>query len=164
MPHVVAPTNRGRTARFVSAIALVGAILLPVLASATPPTPLNVLFVANGYYTQENDIENHFLDLGYTVTLVRSSIEDSVIVLLSNHLQIPSPNVLARTAGLSMPWLLSSSASTNTDGYGPYIIDRYTQHDGLTGNIGLYHTVSVWHGGLFTPYGVYTGYEEITWP
>ncbi|MCK9459224.1 MAG: hypothetical protein M0R80_06260 [Proteobacteria bacterium] len=71
MSHDVASTNRGRTVRFVSAIAIVGALLLPVLASATPPTPLNVMFVANGWCSQEDDIENHFLDLGYNITLIK---------------------------------------------------------------------------------------------
>ena len=71
MPHEVESTNRGRTVRFVSAIALVGVIFLPMLASATPPTPLNVLFVANGWCSQEDAIENHFLDLGYNVTRIK---------------------------------------------------------------------------------------------
>jgi len=47
-------------------------LLLPSLTLALdPPDPLNVLFVANGYYDQEDDLEDHFLDLGCTVTKMK---------------------------------------------------------------------------------------------
>jgi hypothetical protein len=39
-------------------------------AAADPPTPVSVLFVANGYYQQETIIRNHLLSSGaYTVTV-----------------------------------------------------------------------------------------------
>jgi hypothetical protein len=57
--------------RIVTALTLMAMIVLPRASSATPPTPLNVLFVANGWCSQEDDIENHFLDLGYNVTLIK---------------------------------------------------------------------------------------------
>jgi hypothetical protein len=50
--------------------ALISALVLPRV-SAAAPTPRNVLLVANGYYTQENDLEDHFLDLGYSVTRMK---------------------------------------------------------------------------------------------
>ncbi|MFO8072531.1 MAG: hypothetical protein R6V85_14385, partial [Polyangia bacterium] len=34
-----------------------------------PPDPLEVLFVANGWYDQEDDIEAHLLDLDHEVTV-----------------------------------------------------------------------------------------------
>ncbi|MFO8073387.1 MAG: hypothetical protein R6V85_16095 [Polyangia bacterium] len=50
---------------------------------------------------------------------------------------------------------------TNTSGYGPYIIDAYSDdiYDG-GGSVNIWHTVSVWGYG---PYGVYTGEEDIPW-
>jgi hypothetical protein len=52
--------------RALALVALTGALLTPRFAAAAP-TPRNVLLVANGYYTQKNDLEDHFLDLGYSV-------------------------------------------------------------------------------------------------
>ncbi len=59
---------------------------------------------------------------------------------------------------------------TNTSGYGPYIIDAYSDDsypgEGPRGDIVLWHTVSVWNGKAppdNTPYGVYTGKEVIPW-
>ena len=94
--------------------------------------------------------------------LIRSGSDESVIVLLSNHL-VGNENIRARTARLSTPWLVSdpSEPDPGTKGYGPYIIDKYIEHDGGVGDIGLYHVISVWGDG---PYGVYTGYEEVAWP
>ncbi len=100
--------------------------------------------------------------------LIRSASEESVIVLLSNHVMNDPDenNVRARTARLSTPWIVSghSEPYPGTKGYGPYIIDEYIEHDGYTGDIGLYHVITVWEGNDYTPYGVYTGYEEVTWP
>ncbi|MFO8071333.1 MAG: hypothetical protein R6V85_05600, partial [Polyangia bacterium] len=45
-------------------------LLLPRLGLAVdPPDPLSVLFVADGWYQQEDDIETHLLDLGHDVTV-----------------------------------------------------------------------------------------------
>ena len=103
--------------------------------------------------------------MGLSAKLIRSASEESVIVLLSNH-DVPISNIRARTARLSTPWIVSEPEPTltGTRGYGPYIIDEYIEHDGYTGDIGLYHVISVWEGNDYTPYGVYTGYEEVTWP
>ncbi|MFO8070579.1 MAG: DUF4185 domain-containing protein [Polyangia bacterium] len=45
-------------------------LLLPRLGSAfDPPDPLSVLFVADGWYEQEDEIESHLIDLGYDVAV-----------------------------------------------------------------------------------------------
>jgi hypothetical protein len=62
---------KARFARAVAVFALLGAILAPLAAEADPPAPLNVLFVANGWCSYEDDIENHFLDLGFMVTRIK---------------------------------------------------------------------------------------------
>jgi hypothetical protein len=51
---------------------MVGIVSPSVASALDPPDPLNVLFVANGYYNQEDEIEDHFIDLGYTVTVMKS--------------------------------------------------------------------------------------------
>ncbi len=121
-------------------------------------------------YMNENEcwpyVEADRIDLfgELSAKLIRSaSSEESVIVLMSNHLMNDpdDENVRARTARLSTPWIVSGPSPTGTRGYGPYIIDEYIEHDGYTGDIGLYHVISVWGDG---PYGVYTGYEEVAWP
>ena len=51
-------------------ILLIVVLIFPSVAAAIdPPDPLNVLFVANGWYDQEDDIEEHLLDLGCDVTV-----------------------------------------------------------------------------------------------
>jgi len=62
---------KARCVRVVAMLVLLGALIAPLAAEADPPTPLNVLFVANGWCSQEDDIENHFLDLGYSVTRIK---------------------------------------------------------------------------------------------
>jgi hypothetical protein len=62
---------KARCVRAVAVFVLLGAIVAPFAAKADSPTPLNVLFVANGWCSQEDDIESHFLDLGYNVTLIK---------------------------------------------------------------------------------------------
>ena len=62
---------KARGVRAVAMFVLLGALLAPLAAEADPPEPLNVLFVANGWCSQEDDIENHFLDLGYNVTRMK---------------------------------------------------------------------------------------------
>ncbi|EFK95364.1 hypothetical protein LDC_2629 [sediment metagenome] len=52
-------------------LALLGTIVFPSVSAATIPTSLNVLLVANGYYTQETQIYNHLLGLGFTVTKLK---------------------------------------------------------------------------------------------
>ena len=69
MSYEVSP--KARCARSVALFVLLGALLAPLAAKADPPAPLNVLFVANGWCSQEDDIENHLLDLGYTVTRMK---------------------------------------------------------------------------------------------
>ena len=69
MSYEVMP--KARCVRAVAVFVLLGTIVAPLAAQADPPTPLNVLFVANGWCSQEDDIENHFLDLGYNVTLIK---------------------------------------------------------------------------------------------
>ncbi len=117
----------------------------------------------NDCLPSQGELLNLFGEL--SAKLIRSGSEESVIVLLSNHLfySANDNNVRARTARLSTPWIVSvpSEPVPGTKGYGPYIIDEYIEHDGYTGDIGLYHTISVWRYG---PYGVYTGYEEVAWP
>ncbi|MCK9460977.1 MAG: hypothetical protein M0R80_15180 [Proteobacteria bacterium] len=69
MSYEVVP--KARCVRAIAVFVLLGALVTPLAAAADPPTPLNVLFVANGWCSQEDDIENHFLDLGYNVTRIK---------------------------------------------------------------------------------------------
>ena len=89
---------------------------------------------------------------------------ESQIVLLNNN----AGAVLSWKAPLSAPWGYDfdhlAPSLTKTKGYGPYIIDAYSDSE-YTGNpITLWHTISVWDGTTNTPYGVYTGSEVISWP
>jgi hypothetical protein len=79
--------------------------------------------------------------------------------------------VYAWTAPLSAADLGSFAAvdpwTTNTAGYGPYIIDAYSDSEYTGADIALWHTISVWQGDSPTsptPYGVYTGSEVVPWP
>jgi hypothetical protein len=125
------------------------------------------LALAGCTFSSDTDAVNAFGEM--SAKMIFSSTEENVIVLLSNHLiaEADTGNVRYRTARLSTPWLLSEPhpLSPYESGYGPYIIDRFIEHDGATGDIGLWHTISVWHGSAGnTPYGVYTGRGEVAWP
>jgi hypothetical protein len=84
--------------------------------------------------------------------------------------------VYLRTANPNAPWDLSAPMNTGNAGYGPYIIDEFTDVvpsmcDGgklpdLPGyDVSLWHTVSSWHGP-FLPgaYGVYTTNSQVCIP
>jgi hypothetical protein len=230
-------------------------LLLPSVAAALdPPDPLNVLFVANGWYDQEDDIEEHLLDLGCDVTVKKDyrvygstdlsvydlivitefapglsysalgNIESSEVpvlitegfgelsvklakfgegesayVMLSNHPIVDWPqragmvaaaavgtknnpitdhssdgfsrfdytwemgHVFFRWASGGSPWSWSEPEDTGTTGYGPYIIDAFTEltteylYPGDIHYAELWYTTSVWNGSnLPGAYGVYT--------
>ncbi|MFO8071118.1 MAG: hypothetical protein R6V85_04510, partial [Polyangia bacterium] len=143
-----------------------------------------MLFVAGGWYQQEDDIETHLLDLGHDVTVKADyqvygstdlSIYDLVVITefapnlsysaLDNQGNPSSPWNYYWKAPLHEPWghdfSTPSPHDTNTSGYGPYIIDAYsgdTYPGDAGGDIELWHTISVWGAG---PYGVYSGKEVI---
>lgn len=86
--------------------------------------------------------------------------------------------VYAWRAPLTSPWAGDygteeypdlGPVTTNTAGYGPYIIDAFSDStypgsDPTGQNVTLWHTISVWQGpGSGTPYGTYTGSEAIPW-
>jgi hypothetical protein len=103
--------------------------------------------------------------------LIRSNDPDysSEIVLLSNNDW--NEWVYFWRAPLYEPWSGMIEAvdpgETLTKGYGPYIIDAYSDDEypgtGPDGDVVLWHTISVWDGTVFRPYGVYTGEETIQW-
>jgi hypothetical protein len=123
--------------------------------------------------------------------LVRSATDplDSKVILLGNNdwsfLTLPEDQeyndlrmVYAWRAPLVTPWagdFWNEAAPepgpnplvTETAGYGPYIIDEFSDDTypglGPDGDIVLWHTISVWQGTVTTPYGVYTGSEVIPW-
>jgi hypothetical protein len=138
------------------AIVVAAALLLPATASALdPPEPLNVLFMANGYYLQETHIEDHFLNLGYAVTKRKDyQIKGTV----GTGFDAFTSRIGDFSAG--------TPAETKTSGYGPYIIDAYSDDSypgsGPRGDVVLWHTTSV--GGGSRPYGVYSGVEIVPWP
>ena len=70
MPHCLG-SHLGRfIVRAVALLALTGALFLPRLSHATP-TPTRVLLIADGLSPQEDDLENHFLDLDWSVTRIK---------------------------------------------------------------------------------------------
>jgi hypothetical protein len=80
------------------------------------------------------------------------------IIMLSNH---PGQRVAYRTASLLNPDVWSEPLLTCAVGYGPYIIDEYTQIEyGSLYRLIAYHTISSWNGlpnpRLHEPYGVFT--------
>jgi hypothetical protein len=62
---------KSRVFHAIAAFVFLAALLAPLAAKADPPAPLNVLLVANGWCSHEDDIENHFLDLGFMVTRIK---------------------------------------------------------------------------------------------
>ncbi len=95
-----------------------------------------------------------------SVKLVKGDTpDDHYLVLLSNH-NGPT-RVQYRTAPLSEPDTWSAPEQTTARGYGPYIVDAYTEVD--EGKLKMYHFISAWNGlwesnvlGLGEPYGVFT--------
>ena len=82
-------------------------------------------------------------------------IENMRLVLLSNH---PGRKILYRTASLLNPDKWAEPQLTCAVGYGPYIIDKYTEIK--DGRLIMYHTIDGWNGNpnpfLHEPYGVFT--------
>jgi hypothetical protein len=95
--------------------------------------------------------------------LFRSPFFNNRFVLLSNHPPYANP-IQSRTAGFTEPWTATTPSSTLSTGYGPYIIDRYSGFDHYAGTARVWHLTTVWNGSDDTPYGVYSGYEEVVWP
>jgi hypothetical protein len=95
--------------------------------------------------------------------LFRSPFFDNRFVLLSNHPPYANP-IQSRTASFTEPWTVTGPSPTLSTGYGPYIIDRFSSFDHYTSTAEIWHVTSVWDGTEDTPYGVYSGYEEVVWP
>ncbi|MCP4599581.1 MAG: hypothetical protein GY847_03410 [Proteobacteria bacterium] len=91
------------------------------------------------------------------------------------------PGVAYRTAPLWQPWNLSPKVKVNNlydnhvDGYGPYIIEKFTEYVEpetvkQRGRLEIWHTISSWagmrppYGFLYSPYGVYTKMTKFPWP
>jgi hypothetical protein len=105
-----------------------------------------------------------------SATLVRGE-NDRKIFLLSN------PGVNAWSFSIKTPWKADQADDTEppqphkleTKGYGPYIIDRYSDKEWSpdSGMVGpkFYHLISTWHGAIINdaPYGVYSGSEIVPW-
>jgi hypothetical protein len=104
------------------------------------------------------------------IPILSSSQPEPYLVMLSNHpdVTIPYeyPEIKYRTAPLSEPWNWSDPTDTDARGYGPYIIDRYTEYDSSAGVLTVWHVLSVWLGDDpdDTPYGVYTTSTSMLWP
>jgi len=56
--------------------------------------------------------------------------------------------------------------SSAPDGYGPYIMDRFTSYNSTTKRLTLWHTISSWNDGgpAVGPYGVYTRESVLSLP
>lgn len=78
--------------------------------------------------------------------------------------------IFVRTASLDTPHLWSAPEPTGVSGYGPYIIDRFTDWDEEAGELSLWHVVSMWRGPpmsdfqRISQYGVATTEVRIPWP
>ncbi len=96
-----------------------------------------------------------------SVKLVKGTTPDEHhLVMLSNHISttIDNDRVQYRTAHLDEPQTWSLPVDTTARGYGPYIIDQYTE---VVGNsLLMYHLVSAWNGENESnggePYGVFS--------
>ena len=156
-------------------------------ATASPPCdsyaqPNQVPKLTNGCWPQwqvwnpDWNSESHLVFGEISARLIFSDDPnvDPAIVLLGNNDW--SQWVYAWKAPLSEPWagdiVAGNPHTTNTSGYGPYIIDSFSDYSfpgsGPGGDIVLWHTTSVWNGTPqndpnHTPYGVYTGQEVIPW-
>jgi len=89
--------------------------------------------------------------------------EDMHLVMLSNHQMSWDLGgyVYYRTAKLSKPETWTTPMITCAVGYGPYIMDQFTNvKDGNPDRLMLYHTISAWNGNhperTREPYGIFT--------
>ena len=110
---------------------------MPRASSATTYSPLKVLFVANGSYSQETYIQNHLTALGATVTKIKDY------------------NVKSTTN------FAAYIIDAFTDFYSEW---QNAGQEVLQSTLTLWYTTSVWHGdidhtdgqGVPGAYGVYT--------
>jgi hypothetical protein len=122
---------------------------------------------ANGVPSLSPD-EKNYLFGEMSARLVRGDY-DRKVFLLSNP---PGPDTgdNAWRFSIKTPWIADDTQPHNlqTTGYGPYIIGRYSDNewDNEAGRVGpkFYHLISTWwgHNGP-TPYGVFSGEEEVPW-
>ena len=128
-------------------------LLLPRISLALdPPDPLNVLLVANGWYTQEDDIETHLLDLGYDVV-----VKKDYRVYGSTDLSVYDLIVITEFApGLSY------SALGNIESAGvPVLIVEYWDF-WYSYRLGLTSTENCGYVGTDTITSMQEGYTEFT--
>lgn len=103
----------------------------------------------------------------FSVKLIREG-GTLTLVMLSQHLY--ADRIQYRTAALANPTAWSEPEPANTNGYGPYIIEEFTNYDAENQSLELWHVVSHWKGGIsngipFPDYGVYTNSIVISpWP
>jgi hypothetical protein len=108
-----------------------------------------------------NQRDNLFRELSVKIIEEGLSVgEEPYLLMLSNH---GIGGVMYRTAKLSTPQNWSDPIGTGRDGYGPYIIDKFTEYDAPTDTLNVWHVLSIWKGSP-TPYGVYTTFSQIPWP
>ncbi len=104
----------------------------------------------------------------FSAKMIRHGIEDDeppAIVMLSGHGMIADEydNVRLRMTTLDKFWQWGPAQSTGAVGYGPYMIDAFTEYDSAgDGSLTLWFLTSKWGYG---PYGVYSDFVEISpWP
>jgi hypothetical protein len=90
---------------------------------------------------------------------------DNHFVMLSGHIRLTTPRsgflrIMYRTAELGRPEIWAEPLATGGVGYGPYILDRYTEivGTGAGQRLSLYHVVSTWNPSFDPgePYAVMT--------
>jgi len=118
-----------------------------------------------------------------SVKLIREGIpegDEPYFVLLYNYepIIIQPHYIQHRIAELSSPWDWTqpnepSNENEKVKGYGPFIMEKFTEYDAESETLRLWHTISSWTGdgiegeGIedYTDYGVYTTWTEISpWP
>jgi len=99
-------------------------------------------------------------------------VSDGVAAGSSPHLVMLSyhdfaPGVQLRTTSLEKFWEWSTPTTLDAHGYGPYIIDEFTNFSESNATLELWFTTSKWDGTYpnYTNYGIYTDHAEISpWP
>jgi len=116
----------------------------------------------------EEDYRTHFGEI--SVKLIRQGIlegDEAYLVMLYN---CPLNPVQHRIAKLSSPWDWTqayepSDPDKHVFGYGPFIMEKFTEYDAESETLRLWHTISSWKGSYMVDYGVFTTWTDISpWP
>ncbi|MCP4679389.1 MAG: hypothetical protein GY854_28650 [Deltaproteobacteria bacterium] len=104
----------------------------------------------------------------FSVKIVRDGIADgdppALVMLSSGHELItdPSDNVRFRATRLDTFWDWGAAQMTGGQGYGSYIVEKFTDYDSSADSLTLWFLTSKWGYG---PYGVYSDNVTISpWP